>query len=49
MELEDRLPDLPTDGTDLTPPFYLFVAVPTLLGGPITSTTSSAATTSGGR
>ena len=32
MKLEDRLPDLPTDGTDLTPPFYLFVAVPTLLG-----------------
>jgi hypothetical protein len=33
MALTDRLPvELPTDGTDLTRAFYLFVAVPTVLG-----------------
>ena len=33
MGLGERLPvDLPTESVDLTPAFYLFVAIPTLLG-----------------
>jgi hypothetical protein len=33
MELGDRLPDaLPTTDSDLTPLFYLFIVVPTVLG-----------------
>jgi len=35
MELTDRLPvELPTTDTDLTPLFYLFVVLPTVLGAP---------------
>jgi len=33
MDLQDRLPvELPTNGTTLTRPFYVFVLVPTVLG-----------------